>query len=143
MKNRKPVKKIRLTRDQENLMSRVADSLRDEDRAAANEHWSHLIQSLVKATPGVNEQDVSHLAWQALWEAGLAADIPEVASPEDLETCIKEMEEALETVGDDAQLANVDMQNMLQKQQQTLDMLKIITKLLNDTALSVIRKMAG
>lgn len=44
---------------------------------------------------------------------------------------------------DDAQLANVDLQNMLQKQQQTLQMMSNISKMLYDTAQSVIRKMGG
>ena len=45
--------------------------------------------------------------------------------------------------GDDAQLANVDLQNMLQKQQQTLQTMSNISKSLHDTAMSVIRKMGG
>jgi hypothetical protein len=46
-------------------------------------------------------------------------------------------------VGDDAQLANVDLQNTLQKQQQTLQTLSNISKALHDTAMAVIRKMGG
>jgi hypothetical protein len=46
-------------------------------------------------------------------------------------------------VGDDAQLANVDLQNVLQKQQQTLQMMSNISKMLHDTAQAVIRKMGG
>jgi len=46
-------------------------------------------------------------------------------------------------LSDDAQLANVDLQNMLEKQQQTLQMLSNISKMLQDTALSVIRKVGG
>jgi hypothetical protein len=56
---------------------------------------------------------------------------------------IKEWEEKLKTVGDDAQLANVDLQNVLQKQQQTLQMLSSVSKMLHDTALAVIRKIGG
>ena len=44
---------------------------------------------------------------------------------------------------DDAQLANVDLQNWLQKQQQTLQMMSNISKMLHDTAMSVIRKVGG
>jgi hypothetical protein len=55
----------------------------------------------------------------------------------------RSIEDKLETVGDDAQLANVDLQNILQKQQQTLQMLSTISKLLHDTAMSVIRKIGG
>ena len=56
---------------------------------------------------------------------------------------IKTVEDQLNSVGDDAQLANVDLQNMLQKQQQTLQMMSNISKSLHDTAMSVIRKMGG
>jgi hypothetical protein len=56
---------------------------------------------------------------------------------------IARWEEKLNTVGDDAQLANVDLQNMLQKQQQTLQMMSNISKMLHDTAMSVIRKIGG
>jgi len=60
-----------------------------------------------------------------------------------LDDYIKQVEDQLNSVGDDAQLANVDLQNMLQKQQQTLQMMSNISKSLHDTAMSVIRKMGG
>ncbi|MBI3178450.1 MAG: hypothetical protein HYZ27_02240, partial [Deltaproteobacteria bacterium] len=46
-------------------------------------------------------------------------------------------------VGVDAQLANVDLQNWLQKQQQTLQMLSNISKMMHDTAMAIIRKIGG
>jgi Putative lumazine-binding len=52
-------------------------------------------------------------------------------------------EEMLNSLGDDPQLANVDLQNMLQKQGQTLQMMSNISKMLYDTANAVIRKMGG
>ncbi|MBI5507585.1 MAG: hypothetical protein HY903_02415 [Deltaproteobacteria bacterium] len=72
-----------------------------------------------------------------------------VASGEKLDTkakldaAIKELEQQLNSVGDDAQLANVDLQNVLQKQQQTMQLLSTISKMLHDTALAVIRKIGG
>lgn len=62
----------------------------------------------------------------------------------DIKECmayIEQLETALQTVGDDAQLANIDLQNMLQKQQQTIQMLSNISKVLHDTAMAIIRKM--
>lgn len=56
---------------------------------------------------------------------------------------IAKWEEKLNSIGDDAQLANVDLQNMLHKQQQTLQMLSNISKMLYDTSSAVIRKLAG
>lgn len=49
----------------------------------------------------------------------------------------------LDSIGDDSQLANVDLQNVLQKQQQTLQELSTISKLENDTAKAVIRKIGN
>jgi hypothetical protein len=66
-----------------------------------------------------------------------------VSDFEQLEAEIKRWEEELNSIGDDAQLANIDLQNMLQKQQQTLQMMSNISKMSHDTAMSVIRKLAG
>lgn len=55
----------------------------------------------------------------------------------------KSFQEKLNSIGDDAQLANVDMQNILQKQQQTLQMMSNISKMFYDTAMAVIRKLGG
>jgi hypothetical protein len=60
-----------------------------------------------------------------------------------LEEEIKKWEEKLNGIGDDAQLANVDLQNALQRQQQILQMMSNISKMLYDTAQSVIRKIGG
>ena len=54
---------------------------------------------------------------------------------------IKKWEEKLSTVGDDGQLANIDLQNMLQKQQQTLQTMSNVSKMLHDTAMAIIRKI--
>ena len=59
----------------------------------------------------------------------------------ELDAKIENLEEMLSTVGDDAQLANIDMQNMLQKQQRTLQLMSNVSKMLHDTALAVIRKI--
>lgn len=54
---------------------------------------------------------------------------------------VRDWEEKLSEIGDDSQLANIDLQNMLQKQQQTIQMLSNISKVLHDTASAVIRKI--
>jgi PKD repeat protein len=61
----------------------------------------------------------------------------------DFEDYVKTLEGQLDSVGDDAQLSNVDLQTELQKQQQTLQMLSNISKMLHDTALSIIRKVGA
>jgi hypothetical protein len=47
------------------------------------------------------------------------------------------------TIGDDAQLANVDLQSVLQNQQQTLQMMSTISKSTGDTMMSIVRKIGG
>ncbi|MBN1962776.1 MAG: hypothetical protein JW841_17735 [Deltaproteobacteria bacterium] len=72
-----------------------------------------------------------------------------VDSSRKLETCadldneLKSLEDKLNTVGDDAQLANVDLQNSLQKQQQTLTMMSNIFKMFFDTGMNTIRKIGA
>jgi hypothetical protein len=66
-----------------------------------------------------------------------------MTTKEDLKHYVYELETQLNKVGDDAQLANVDLQNTLQQQQQLIQMLSNVAKQLNDSAMSVIRKMGG
>ena len=61
----------------------------------------------------------------------------------EVDSHIQGLEDKLNSVGDDAQLANVDLQNTLQKQQQTLQMMSNISKLVHDTMSSLIRKIGG
>jgi hypothetical protein len=58
-----------------------------------------------------------------------------------LGTGIGVLEEKLSSVGDDAQLANIDLQNSLQKQQQTLQTMSNVSKMLHDTAKAIIQNM--
>jgi len=60
---------------------------------------------------------------------------------EDIDGLVAKWEDQLSELGDDTQLANIDMQNMLQKQQQTIQMMSQISKVLHDTAMAVIRKI--
>jgi flagellar biosynthesis/type III secretory pathway protein FliH len=64
-------------------------------------------------------------------------------SKANLESHLEALEAGLKTAGDDAQLANLDMQNVLLKQQQTMQMMSNICKQLHDTAMAVIRKIGG
>ena len=58
-----------------------------------------------------------------------------------LQTGLKVLEETTASIGEDAQLANIDLQNALQKQQQTLQTMSNVSKMLHDTAMTVIRKI--
>jgi hypothetical protein len=57
------------------------------------------------------------------------------------ENYINKLEQELATTGDDAQLANIDLQNALQKQQQTIQLMSNVSKVLHDTTMAVIRKI--
>jgi len=60
---------------------------------------------------------------------------------EEVEEQIAAWEDELQQICDDAQLADVDLQNRLQKQQQALQMMSNIAKMLQDTAMNVIRRI--
>lgn len=66
-----------------------------------------------------------------------------IASKKELTNYLTELEEKLRTVGDDAQLASVDLQNALQKQQQVLQAMSNIAKITHDTAMAIIRNIGG
>ena len=126
-------------------------------RDVENESWSGYLSSKDVTTHGgaiaLNEQQ-QNAANQILLTDAVNANATRAGAmetaqqhaaitKEDLETYIKNTEEKLNSTGDDAQLANVDLQNMLQKQQQTLQMMSNISKMLHDTAMAVIRKVGS
>ena len=57
------------------------------------------------------------------------------------ESLIEELDARLSSIGDDAQLANIDLQSNLQKQRQILQTMSNVSKMLHDTAMAVIRKI--
>jgi len=57
------------------------------------------------------------------------------------EAYLKSLEQKLGTVGEDAQLANIEMQNSLQKSQQMLQSMSNVSKMMYDTAILTIRKI--
>lgn len=58
-----------------------------------------------------------------------------------LDFYIGKYESTAPSESDDAKLANIDLQNMLQKQQQTLQTMSNVSKMLHDTAMAVVRKI--
>ena len=76
-----------------------------------------------------------------LTENGLEPTGEKISTKAELDAHIRILEDELATVGDDSQLANVDLQNALQKQQQTLQTMSNVSKMLHDTAMAIIRKM--
>ena len=66
-----------------------------------------------------------------------------IRATDPIDAILSEWEEERRTISYDAQLANVDMQNQLQKQQQAMQTMSNISKMLHDTAMAVIRKIGG
>ncbi len=58
-----------------------------------------------------------------------------------LQVNVEKFEKLLDEIPDDAQLANIDLQNVLQKQSQVMHTTNIVSKLLQDTVLEAIRKI--
>jgi hypothetical protein len=85
----------------------------------------------------------------ALGQDGAAAGVDgwqtgeQLRTVADLDAYIEHLDQRLQTVGDDAQLANIDLQNILQKQTQVLQTLSNVSKSLHDGAMAVIRKIGG
>jgi hypothetical protein len=59
----------------------------------------------------------------------------------DMDEIINELEDDLQTIGDDAQLAMLDLQNALNRQAQLMQMMSNICKMMHDTAMAIIRNM--
>ena len=58
-----------------------------------------------------------------------------------MEEYISCLEQNLETIGDDAQLAYLNLQSALQKQQQALQLMSNVQKMLHDTTMAIIRNL--
>lgn len=100
---------------------------------AVIESWKGYVATQARAKQPLNvQQTVQQVQRQA--EA-------QVKARTDLATA--RLRERLNSGGDDAQLANVELQNLLQRQQQTLQMLSNISKTMHDTATAIIRKIGG
>jgi uncharacterized phage infection (PIP) family protein YhgE len=151
----------RTVRDRDYIASRIA---RGDTPADIKPLWEHYITELAR---GGEKIDVNELIQFVLSESYLETnrDLQFYAEKvkyynemkkqvhdetqrlrdikQELDARISSLEEKLNSIGDDAQLANVDLQNILQKQQQTLQMMSNISKMLYDTALAVIRKIGG
>ncbi len=80
----------------------------------------------------------SATSWHSLIQSLMTCQVSLLSSfKEDIEA----FGEVLNSVGDDCQLAKLDLQARLQKQQQRLLMMSNISKMMHDTAKSIIRNI--
>ncbi len=106
---------------------------KEQESASAEYQYSRQAgESTTESTAQYRETDLNFIS-RALSSIGQQINA--------LDNGIAVFEEKLSSVGDDTQLATIDLQNMLQKQQQSLDAISIESKMLHDTAMAVIRKI--
>ncbi|MBT6490953.1 MAG: hypothetical protein HOK97_14380, partial [Deltaproteobacteria bacterium] len=101
----------------------------------SQEELADLYPALVAEAPGSTSKTS---ASQSSFTRGDVAD-----NYGELSTYQKNLEDLLNSVGEDAQMANLDLQNALQKQQQLLQMMSNISKTLHETSMSIIRKIGS
>lgn len=105
----------------------------DKPPAVVLEAWKHYVTRQVQSRQPIDVQaTLQQVTGHAQAQLKTRADADR-----------KRLADRLNTLGDDAQLANVELQNILQKQQQTLQMMSNISKMMHDTAMAVIRKIGG
>jgi hypothetical protein len=59
----------------------------------------------------------------------------------EVDAAVQHLEKLLDQLGDDSQLAGVDLQSALEKQQMLLDLLSRISTMLHETSTAIIRKI--
>lgn len=67
----------------------------------------------------------------------------ESATLDQIKVHLTDLDGRLSEMLDESQLANVDLQEVLQNQQRTLQMMSNLSKMMHDTEMSVIRKIGG
>jgi hypothetical protein len=144
--------KVRAINKHKQIVRRYLRALREFDaqmRSAAREAGADPCSAEARDTEIVAKAFDERARAYPVDESARELCIPDRVPPSGITTTgaleeeIAKWEEKLSSIGDDSQLANVDLQNMLQKQQQALQMMSNISKMLHDTAASVIRKMGG
>jgi hypothetical protein len=130
-------------------LSGAADKVRfySAQESAAQAHRAELTRAKASlAQPTTQTVSVQRLNLSSNYEPkrdGVSVSGTEQVSKDTIDAELREIEEKLNTIGDDAQLANVDLQNKLQQQQQTLQMMSNVSKMLHDTAMATIRKIGS
>ena len=109
---------------------------------AGSTKYDELVKSL-RETPNLNAKNFHQTLDKETKKffPRLTVEEFDVAKFVALQKYIEQLEEDLQGVGDDGQLENVDMQNVLEKQQQTMQMLSNVSKMLHDTTMAIIRKL--
>jgi len=97
MQTQRRAGRVSLTSDQEALLSRITDLIKNEDQGAIKEPWVALIKSFRKPGRQWSESGINDLLWQAIARALRAAGITGVTSEKDLENRAKALERGVNT----------------------------------------------
>jgi hypothetical protein len=130
----------------EDLVAELNDTLAESHQQNRFVHsevleWVEYEEQIIAKIAGLpllekrNEPTREELNCYAILAAGQKRPAPS------LDAVILGWEGELDTLEDDAQLSNIDLQNAIQKQQQMIQLLSGISKLLHDTTTTVIRKI--
>ena len=117
--------------DKERL-KQIASLIRAGNTARAEKQWERFCEGYFTSS------NAAHADRLRLWVLRRSYE----RSGDPVAVTLDEWED-LTIVGDDQQLANIDLQNMLQRQQQTLQLISNLSKVLQDSALASIRKIGG
>lgn len=75
------------------------------------------------------------------WHLREPTDGAAVETAEGMQDYIRELEQAMQTAGDDSQLAHIELQAMTQRQQQMLNTLSSLSKAQHETSMAILRKI--
>jgi hypothetical protein len=138
-------------RQDQNDLNRMAALLRDGKRDEANSVWVRVVQRHAAAGKDhdkwINVESIAYTNYvlnRAYIEPDpalkvKAAKVREMPAHE--ATHVVQQPATARSAGDDAQLANLDLQNALQKQQQTYTMMSNVMKTMHDTSKSIIQNV--
>ena len=109
---------------------------------AGSTKYDELVKSL-RETPNLNAKNFHQTLDKETKKffPRLTVEEFDVAKFVALQKYIEQLEEKLQSMGEDGQLENIDMQSALEKQQQTMQMLSNVSKMLHDTSMAIIRKI--
>jgi len=160
-----------LDTNQKRTIQSVIQLLRGKNTPAAQRQWSRLIDSFKNGSTPIDINDlIQYVLRQSYMETNrdlqfyaakirymneqkqairnylqslreMQDGVSSRAVLEDIRNAIDAAEEKLRSIGDDAQLATIDLQGALEKKQQVIQILSNVSKSLHDTATAVIRNI--
>jgi hypothetical protein len=103
-------------------------------------------RQLDRSAPSTQTVTVRRLTMSDSFQPGRSAVTFGETEPVTVESVADELQSAVvlcKLTEEQEQMANIDLQNALQKQQQTMQTMSNVSKMLHDTAMAVIRKIGG